>query len=303
VGKGPSGIVLLDKPPGPTSFDMVRVVRRGYGTRKVGHTGTLDPFASGLLVICLGEGTKLVPYLQSGEKEYLATVRFGVETDTLDTEGEVVREASPDGLESSAVEDALEGFIGVVDQVPPAHSAIKVDGRRAYELARRGKAPELAARQVRVHSLELLGFDLPDARLRLVCGSGYYVRSLARDLGSALGLPAHLTALRRTRNAGFDVADAAGPDAHGPDQAPAPPIPLEAALPGLPELRLDRDDAIGVGHGRPPVDVPPGLGRGPIRLVDELGCLLALAATEGDGLRLLRVFPADPRRFDPAASD
>jgi len=294
------GVIPIDKPAGPTSFDVVRAVRRAYGVRKAGHTGTLDPFATGVLLVCVGRATRLVPWLQAGEKEYLATVCFGVETDTLDPTGEVAREASADGLTRAALEAALPRFVGRIRQTPPAHSAVKVEGRRAYELARAGKAPDLAAREVVVHALTIEHWTAPSAGLRVRCGPGFYVRALARDLGGALGVPAHLTALRRTETGGRSEADCVSLEALEAFEAGPPPLlaPGEA-LDFLPALTLDEAGAAGVANGRLPEELEPpaGLELGAAcRLLAPGGGLLAVAERGGEGLRLARVFGAAARQ-------
>jgi len=203
------GFLFVDKPSGWTSHDVVAFIRRRAGT-KAGHAGTLDPMATGLLVVALGRSTRLLRYLQQAEKEYVATARFGVATDTLDADGAVLSR-SPMPVTESDVRRVMQRFRGTVMQVPPMVSAKKVDGRRLYELAREGKEVERAARPVTIAELELLDFspcDYPEVTFRTVVGSGTYVRSLADDMARALGGRAHLTALRRTRVGVIDVTDA-----------------------------------------------------------------------------------------------
>jgi tRNA pseudouridine55 synthase len=204
---GPRGILLLDKPSGPTSHDMVYAVRRGTGQRRVGHAGTLDPLATGLLVICLGAATRLSEYLAGKDKRYSATVRLGQVTDTYDAQGQIVSEsgALPGRAE---VEVALAGFRGPQQQVPPAYSAIKRGGQKAYELARRGQAVALDARPVEIYALSLTAWQPPDCVLDVACSAGTYIRSLAHDLGQRLGCGAHLAALRRTASGRSRVAEA-----------------------------------------------------------------------------------------------
>ena len=180
------GMLLIDKPVGRTSFDVVKVVRRVADIRKVGHTGTLDPLASGLLIILLGRCTKLARYLDLDHKTYEFELELGKQTETGDRESEVFRRCDWAHVDREALEDALADFLGDIEQVPPSHSAVKVDGERAYKLARRGEEPDLEARPVHVEELELLEFDPPEARLRVACASGTYVRSLARDIGTSL---------------------------------------------------------------------------------------------------------------------
>ena len=202
------GILNVNKPPGWTSFDVVRFIRGRCGERRVGHAGTLDPAAQGVLPVMLGRATRLTEYLVDSTKAYRATVELGVETETYDREGEVVaqRDASAVGLE--AVEAALAPFRGEIMQVPPQYSAIKRDGMPAYRAARRGEKVELKARPVRVHELKALEYDPPLLTLEVVCGKGFYVRSLAHDLGAALGVGGTLAGLVRSRVGSFSIEDA-----------------------------------------------------------------------------------------------
>ena len=193
------GMLVVDKPAGMTSHDVVLRVRRTLGG-KVGHTGTLDPQATGVLVLCLGTATRLTRFLQHQDKAYDCLVRFGQATDTYDAEGEPVGEAvAVDGLEADRVEAALERFRGTFEQVPPAYSAKKVRGQAAYKRARRGETVELKPVEVKVDELVLRGIEGDSVRLHVACGSGFYVRTLAHELGQALGIPAHLAGLRRVR--------------------------------------------------------------------------------------------------------
>jgi tRNA pseudouridine55 synthase len=203
------GLLLVDKPAGVTSHDVVNAARRALGEKRIGHAGTLDPFATGLLVLLVGQATRLVPHVSGDPKVYAATVRFGAETDTEDLAGAVIRDA-PAPTEA-AVRAALPTLTGDLDQTPPAYSAKRVQGRRAYDLARAGEVVALAPARVRVDRWELLAWsDGPptECAVRVTCGPGTYIRSLARDLGRLAGSAAHLSALRRERSGRFDVADA-----------------------------------------------------------------------------------------------
>lgn len=200
-----NGLILIDKPAGMSSFDVVRRMRRIASTKKVGHTGTLDPDATGLLPIVLGQCTKLANYLILDEKEYVFEMKFGERTDSDDSTGAVLETCPWEHVGAEALEGVLDDFRGDILQVPPIYSALKVDGERAYELARRGEHFELPPRPIVVHELELLEVTLPTARLRVRCGSGTYVRSLARDIGRALGSCAHTTSIHRTRVGSFGV--------------------------------------------------------------------------------------------------
>jgi len=207
-----SGLVVVDKPGGMTSHDVVARVRRLAGTRRVGHAGTLDPMATGVLVVGVGQATRLLGYLALTEKEYAATIRLGQSTSTDDAEGEITGTASAAGLCAEALREAMARLTGEIWQVPPSVSAIKVGGQRAYRLTRAGAAPELKPRPVTVHEFSLTGrqsdADLTDIDVTVRCSSGTYIRALARDLGTALGTGGHLTRLRRTRVGGYRAEDA-----------------------------------------------------------------------------------------------
>jgi tRNA pseudouridine55 synthase len=238
----PDGIVLIDKPKGPSSAQAIAPLKRRFKGSRVGHAGTLDPFASGLLVVLVGDATRLQDLAMTLPKTYVATVRFGVETDTLDPLGAVVLERDP-GPRPDGLEAAARAFLGEIEQMPPAFSALKVDGRRAYKLAREGKPVALAPRRVRVDAVTVREVSWPDAVIELTTGSGFYVRSFARDLGRALGLPAHLAALRRTHIGPF-AADAA-------DETRVLDCLALVEAAGLPLVQLPRDAARAFAEGRP----------------------------------------------------
>jgi len=211
MGQAADGILLTDKGPGETSYGVVKKVKtlfRGNNPVKVGHAGTLDPFATGLLIILLGQGTKLSQFIMSGEKVYVATVELGVETDTLDPTGKVLRTSRVPELGPEFIRERAERFVGKILQVPPAYSAIRYKGTRAYKLARSGQDIDLKAREVVVHSLHILAIDLPQITMRIRCSSGTYIRSLAADFGRDLGPGGHLRSLRRLKSGPFDVEDA-----------------------------------------------------------------------------------------------
>ena len=193
-----AGILVVDKPAGWTSFDVVAFVRRRSGVKRVGHAGTLDPAATGVLTLLMGTATRLTEYLVDAGKQYLATVELGVETDTYDRDGTVVAERDASGVTRAQIDAALSAFRGEIMQTPPVYSAIKVGGRRAYKLAREGEAVALAPRIVRVDSITLERFDWPMLEITVTCGKGTYIRSLARQIGQRLGTGGYLTALRRT---------------------------------------------------------------------------------------------------------
>jgi tRNA pseudouridine55 synthase len=257
-GDAVSGWVVVDKPVGPTSTDVVAKIRRLYNAQKAGHAGTLDPLASGILPVALGEATKTVPFILDATKGYRFTIRFGVATASDDAEGAVtaMSDARPDAAE---IEAALPRFTGEISQVPPAFSAIKVDGERAYDLARAGEAVELKARNVIIHNIKLLGMpDGDHAELEISCSKGTYVRSLARDLALALGTVGHVSALRRIAHGPFGEAAAIPLDklmgfSHIPpasDTLRTHLLPLETALDDIPALALSSDDAARLKQGQ-----------------------------------------------------
>jgi tRNA pseudouridine55 synthase len=200
-----NGLLLVDKPCGITSFEVVRKVRRWCGTRQVGHCGTLDPTASGVLPVAVGSVTRLVEYLLVGDKEYLATLRLGVVTDTQDADGQVLATHSWEGIGRDALEAAADSFRGAISQTPPMYSALKRDGVPLYRLARQGQEVERTPREVQIDALELLEVTPPLVTLRVICSKGTYIRTLCHDLGQQLGCGAHLAALRRTRCGSFRI--------------------------------------------------------------------------------------------------
>jgi len=203
-----NGFVVIDKPAGITSHDVVSRVRRILGTRKVGHTGTLDPFATGVLPVAVNDGTKVIPFLDEGSKTYEALFRLGVATDTLDMTGAILSEKDPSSITREQLILCLAGFTGSISQIPPMYSAIKQNGQPLYKLARQGVEVERKARDVEIYSLELLSFDLPHASIRVACSRGTYVRSLADDIGRQLGCGAALQELRRTASGPFHIENA-----------------------------------------------------------------------------------------------
>jgi tRNA pseudouridine55 synthase len=230
------GIILLDKPAGQTSFQSLGFLKHALGTGRVGHAGTLDKFAEGLLVVLAGRMTRLCPFATSLDKEYLAVFRFGQETDTLDPEGAVIAEGPVPSRDE--IEASLHAFRGAISQVPPAYSAIHVDGRRASEAARSGQEVQLKPRQVTVQRLELLDYDPPEGRFRICCSKGTYVRSLARDIAVGMGTRAHVRRLRRTRIGGFLVENAHTPESLRPAEHILPPAAFFSATPALGRLSV-----------------------------------------------------------------
>jgi tRNA pseudouridine55 synthase len=291
------GWLVLDKPIGMTSTQAVGAAKRLFEAQKAGHAGTLDPLATGILPIALGEATKTVPFAVDGEKAYRFTVRFGAETDTDDAEG-AVAQTSELRPERAAILALLPDFTGAISQVPPRYSAIKVDGNRAYDLARSGEVVELEARTVVIEDLRLV--DMPDADTAIFeaeCGKGTYVRALARDMGRRLGCFGHVIALRRTRVGPFDESDAVGLDEleaaarEGEAALAAQLLPVEAALEDLPELGVGPGDAASLARGQSVLvrgrDAPVLSGAA---WAHFKGRILALGELEKGAFRPTRVF-------------
>ena len=273
-----SGVLVVDKPIGLTSHDVVQIIRRGTGIRRAGHTGTLDPRASGVLVVLIGPAVRLSEYVSASDKRYQATIRLGSSTDTFDAEGRITASASADSITEQRFEEALTQFIGEIQQVPPPYSAIKVQGRKAYEMAREGEDVELAPRTIHVYSLELLEWAPPEAVIDVFCSSGTYVRSLANDLGAALGCGAHLVGLRRTKSGRFTLRDAVPlrrlqESFHSGDWY-RHLIPAAEALGDWPMVELDGDEVELIRHGhRVPAKEDA---QGWVRGVSQQGDLVAL---------------------------
>ncbi len=290
------GLVPVDKPVGPTSHDMIRVARAALGTRRIGHSGTLDPFASGLLLLGVDRGTRLLEFLSGLDKEYEASARLGIVTTTDDPEGEVMEECSvPSDLSLEDLRAALEGIRTRGSQRPPSYSAKRVEGERAYRKARRGEALDLPPVPVEIHALELGTFDPPHLFFRVRCSTGTYIRSIARDLGEALGIGAHLVSLRRTRIGPFSVSDALSPDALAePESVARHWIEPARALGHLPALQVDSDLARRLVHGQSPglEEFPEGgeLAQGLPVAVHQGDLLVCVARREGERLRPRKVF-------------
>ena len=293
---GLDGLLVVDKPVGLTSHDVVARVRRMAFTRRVGHTGTLDPMATGVLVLCLGKATRLIPYIEeaggAAAKEYEAAIRFGFETTTDDAEGDPRGEpVSSAALDSASVTAALEAFVGEFEQIPPAFCAKKVAGERAYAIARRGGEVEMKASTVQVGMARLLGLDGEIARVRFACSRGTYIRSLARDLGRKLGVGGHLAALRRTRSgqASLDQAVPLG------DLTPKNLFrflkPMVSILPAWPLLSVGEGEVADLRLGRA-VNAPltPAAPAGRVRVCNAASSLVALAVCDGARLRPFCVF-------------
>ncbi|MCL6626463.1 MAG: tRNA pseudouridine(55) synthase TruB [Alicyclobacillus shizuokensis] len=282
------GILVVDKPPGMTSHDVVARVRQRLGTRKVGHAGTLDPDATGVLVLCVGDATRLLEYVSAADKAYEGEVVFGRATDTDDASGLVVASASARQLRVEAVEAAARRFVGGYDQRVPAYSAVHIDGQRAYERARRGEALQLPLRRVQISKLEVVSFTPGDearAWFRVVCSTGTYVRSLCRDWGQALGLPAHMGSLRRTRSGRFDLTQAVRLSEWENAADPARALlPMEEAVAALPRLCLGGGQGQRLVHGQA-VPLPPDMDLGTAEAAGDV----AVMASDGSLLAVGRV--------------
>lgn len=286
-GGGPviDGLVVVDKPAGCTSHDVVARIRRLAGTRRVGHGGTLDPMATGVLLVGIGRATRLLGHLAAADKSYTATVRLGASTTTDDAEGEVVEIKPAGAVSEAAIGSALARLTGPIEQVPPAFSAVKLAGRPAYARARAGERVELAARRVTVHRLELRELrrdgDSTELDLEVDCSTGTYIRAIARDLGVLLEVGGHLSALRRTRVAGFTL------DAAHPLGAELSVLPLgEVVAATFPRVDVDEEAARLISHGVP---LPP-VGPGPVGVFGPDGAVLALVADRDGAARPLVVF-------------
>jgi tRNA pseudouridine55 synthase len=274
----PDGLLVIDKPSGPTSHDMVARVRRATGTKRVGHAGTLDPLATGVVVVGIGRGTRLLRYVQESHKEYVARIRFGVGTDSLDADGrETWREPMPITREQLA--GAVSSFRGTIEQVPPMVSAIQIGGRRLHELARAGIEVERQPRAVEVFRLQLTDFEngeFPLATVLVECSTGTYVRVLADDIARTLGGRAHLEGLRRTRVGSFGLNDAL--DVGDLDRWEENLLPLSAAVGTMPRLSIDEEQRQRVIHGRP-LETAGMEGR--LAVVDSAGDLIAVYLASG----------------------
>jgi tRNA pseudouridine55 synthase len=267
----PEGLLLIDKPSGITSHDVVDHVRRALGTRKVGHAGTLDPMATGLLVVGVGRATRLLRFLADLEKRYEGTGRLGEETDTLDADGTVVRTRSVDASRG-ALDAAIAARVGASRQTPPAFSAVKIGGRPLHRAARAGTPIEAPPRDVHVERFAVCAFDGRDFDFEVTCSSGTYVRRLVADVGDDLGCGAHLVRLVRTAIGPFDLGSATPPG------EPGPPLPLERAVAHLPAVTVSEEEAVAVGHGR--ILAPAGIA-GPYAVLAPGGRLLGIYRDEG----------------------
>lgn len=287
-----SGVLVVDKPVGMTSHDVVNAIRLGTGIRRAGHTGTLDPRASGVLVILVGPAVRLSEYVSASDKRYQAIIRLGASTDTFDADGRFTRQVSPAvNVTESQFEETLKQFVGEIEQTPPPYSAVKVRGRRAYDMARRGEQVELAPRKINVYHLEVLEWAPPEVVVDVHCSSGTYVRSLANDMGNALGCGAYLVGLRRTKSGRFSLRDATPlrklQEAFRAGNWYQYLIPAAEALGDWPAVELDPDRVEDVKHGHRipanPADKPGinNLVRG-VSMAGELVALMELDSTTSE---------------------
>lgn len=302
----PDGILLIDKEAGETSYTTIKRVGRILKVKKIGHAGTLDPAATGLLIVLLGQGTKLSPYLMTRDKEYWAVMRLGIVTDTLDADGQVLRAVRVPSVDAARLKQCAAEFVGEIEQVPPAYSALKYQGKPAYVYARRGLKIELAKRTVTIRGLEIQSVDPPDVTLQVACSSGTYIRTLAADLGDRMGVGAHLKELRRLSIGRFALAEAASLSEGDADfleqHLRSRIIPLKEAVRHLTEWEVDAETARKIRNGRPIVIKETDLARsgqdiksGEISVVcgEALVAIARLDPAESQeehGLKILRVF-------------
>lgn len=301
-----NGFLVIDKPQGVTSFDVVRTVRRTLKVRRVGHCGTLDPMATGVLPVAIGEATRLVEFVMDGEKIYRGTLKLGETTDTQDAEGTILSRGTIDGIDRSRIEDVIATLLGPIKQLPPMYSALKRDGVPLYELARQGIEVERTLRPIEIYRFEICSFDLPFVTFEVTCSKGTYVRTLAHDLGARLGCGAHLTALRRLQSGAFTEAEAIPLDRlQGEAPGTVQLLPIATALAALPALALSPDALLRLKNGVPPQRsevsaMHPFPAPGSLVTLCRDQQLVAVARFEperesesrGDFL-LLRVFPAN----------
>ncbi|MGH2581615.1 MAG: tRNA pseudouridine(55) synthase TruB [Anaerolineales bacterium] len=287
-----SGVLVIDKPVGLTSHDVVQIIRRGTGIRRAGHTGTLDPRASGVLVVLIGPAVRLSEFVSAEDKRYQATIQLGSSTDTYDSEGVSSSPPVAVNVEKEAFTELLKKFIGEIEQKPPPYSAVKVQGQRAYDMARRGEEVDLEPRIIHVHSLELLEWALPEVVIDVHCSSGTYVRSLAHDIGEELGVGAHLVGLRRTRSGRFTLRDAVSlrrlREAFEHGTWAQHLIPAAEALADWPAIELDEAtlEKVRNGHRIPAKEGDQGLARA----VSEQGDLVAIMEVNGAEWQPRKVF-------------
>ena len=284
-----NGILLVDKPQDWTSHDVVAKLRGVFGERRIGHSGTLDPLATGLLVVFLGKATKAVEFSEAAEKEYLAHLRIGIETDTQDITGTVLH-TSAETPDRAALEAVLPQFCGEIQQIPPMYSAIKINGKKLYDIARRGGEVERQPRSIFIHELSVLGEENGEFVLRIRCSKGTYIRTLCHDIGKALGCGGVMTALRRTRVGGYDVQDAhtvAALSEMERDEAESLLLPLDSVFSDLQAVTLSCQNEAHCRNGRP---FSLQLSDGSYRLYGKDGQFLMVASVESEQVRALKRF-------------
>ena len=290
------GILILDKPPGLSSMQAVSRIKRALKVKKAGHTGTLDPMATGVLPICIGQATRIAQFLLASDKFYRATMKLGQSTDTDDKEGTVLEERDvPNDITLEQLEQIFDDYRGTISQRPPIYSALKVNGKRAYALAREGKEVVLQPREVTVHQLDIESFNGDDLVFSCRVSKGTYIRSLIRDIGEQLGTLAHMTALERTRVDTYTLSQALSLDAvkASPEDAKKTLIPLAKALSHLPALPSEEEDLRLISNGQIPYSFPPPKedASGPHMILRTDGTLLALVEPKHNTWKLIRVFP------------
>ena len=290
-----SGILNINKPQGMTSHDIVARIRKLSGQRKVGHTGTLDPMATGVLVVCLGHATRLIEYLQLGLKRYQGTIHFGISTNTLDADGQIVSEHNSSHLTEEQLRKILPNFQGQIEQTPPLFSALKKDGKPLYKFARAGEAVEIKSRCVTIESLEWVSWHPPQLTLDIVCSPGTYIRSLARDLGEAVGTGAHLTALTRTVNSSWCLAEAVALEILEAEINRDKMLwqkylhPMDEAVRHLRKVTLTADDVRRTSYGQR-LELP--------EIESDIQIVRAYTST-GDFLAILTRVPSDDKLWQP----
>lgn len=284
-------VINLNKPKGISSQQAVTRVKRITGVKKAGHAGTLDPMATGILLVCAGEATKITRFLSDLDKEYLTVMKLGEKTDTYDSEGTVVQRSEGFSLHKEDIENVLAGFMGTIEQTPPMFSAIKMGGRPLYSLARRGIMVDRPGRKITIHGIEVTGFSLPFVEMKISCSKGTYIRSLSHDIGEALGVGAHITSLQRTRIGWFRIEDSVTFDELGESPAAGNAcVSIDAALGHLGEILLDERDFSRAKNGLavryPASGFPHG---GFVRLKDPLGHLFAIGRVFESEVKIERV--------------
>lgn len=287
-GRNISGIVLLDKPLGITSNKALQIVKRLYNAAKAGHTGSLDPLATGLLPLCLGEATKVSGFLLDADKSYLATIKLGIKTSSADAEGEVIETRPVESYSNKQIQSAIDLFIGDIEQIPPMHSALKVDGQPLYKLAHQGKSIERKARSVHIYNIEILRFEGDELEIEVECSKGTYIRTLAEDIGEKLGCGAHLSALRRTSSGPFHLEHSVRLEElealkeTGFEKMDEFLMPAEDALEDWESLNLSDDAAFYISRGQA-VQVPNAPTSGLVRLFSDEKGFLGIGEILDDG--------------------